>query len=86
MMLGCSTGKGKEPLLNNYQGGNNTKDGEGSYGLREFLRFCKRNGIIPLVDIPIETYDHRAGSAQTTGPESLELVKRLAKKHGCLFE
>lgn len=69
----------EEPLLNNYQGGNNTKDGEGSYGLREFLRFCKRNGIIPLVDIPIETYDHRAGSAQTTGPESLELVKRLAK-------
>lgn len=69
----------EEPLLNNYQGGNNTKDDEGSYGLREFLQFCKRNDVIPLVDIPIETYDHRASSAATTGPESLALVKRLAK-------
>ncbi|MBR0093194.1 MAG: hypothetical protein IJP92_16020, partial [Lachnospiraceae bacterium] len=68
----------ESPILDNYQGGNNTKDDEGSFGLREFLVFCKKHDIIPLVDIPIESYDHRAESAQTTGPESLERVKRLA--------
>lgn len=68
----------EEPLLDNYQGGNNTKDDEGSFGLREFLVFCKEYDIIPLVDIPIESYDHRTSSAETTGPASLEKVKRLA--------
>lgn len=66
------------PILNNYQGGNNTKDDEGSFGLREFLAFCKKHDIIPLVDIPIESYDHRSQNAQTTGAESLARVKRLA--------
>lgn len=69
----------EEPILNNYQGGNNTKDDEGSYGLREFLAFCKKNDIIPLVDIPIESYDHRDSSAETTGHESLEKIKQLTQ-------
>lgn len=69
----------ERPLLNNYQGGNNAKDDAGSYGLREFLYFCKQYDVIPFVDIPIESYDHRASSATTAGPESLANVKRLAK-------
>lgn len=48
---------------NRYWGGLNSKDAAGSFGLEEFIAFCKANQIIPFVMIPIESLDAFGGEA-----------------------
>lgn len=56
---------------NRYWGGLNTKDSAGTFGLREFISFCKAQDIIPFVMIPIESLNTFGGEA------TLEEVKAL---------
>ena len=56
---------------NRYWGGLNSRDAAGSFGLREFIRFCKQQDIVPFVMIPIESLDAFGGQA------GLEKVKAL---------
>lgn len=56
---------------NRYWGGLNTKDAAGTFGLREFISFCKTHDIIPFVMIPIESLDTFGGEA------TLDQVKAL---------
>lgn len=52
------------PLSDNrYWGGLNTKDAAGTFGLEEFIDFCKKQDIIPFVMIPIESLDTFGGEA-----------------------
>lgn len=52
------------PLSDNrYWGGLNTKDAAGTFGLEEFIDFCKEQDIIPFVMIPIESLDTFGGEA-----------------------
>lgn len=60
------------PLSSNrYWGGLNSKDAAGTFGLIEFIRFCKEQNVIPFVMIPIESLDSFGGEAD------LEKVKEL---------
>lgn len=60
------------PLSSNrYWGGLNTRDAAGTFGLVEFIDFCKAQNVIPFVMIPIESLDTFGGEA------SLEKVKQL---------
>lgn len=60
------------PLSSNrYWGGLNSRDAAGTFGLVEFIEFCKEQGVIPFVMIPIESLDAFGGEA------SLEKVKEL---------
>lgn len=56
---------------NRYWGGLNSRDAAGSFGLREFIAFCKRQDIVPFVMIPIESLEAFGGEA------SLDKVKEL---------
>lgn len=56
---------------NKYWGALNTKDAQGTFGLREFIDYCKRNNVIPFVMIPIESIDTIGGQA------TLQKVKDL---------
>ena len=56
---------------NRYWGGLNSRDAAGTFGLEEFIAFCKKNGIVPFVMIPIESLDAFGGEAP------LEKVKAL---------
>lgn len=56
---------------NRYWGGLNSRDAEGSFGLREFISFCKQHDIVPFVMIPIESLDTFGGEA------TVEKVKEL---------
>lgn len=65
------------PLLpDKYWGGNNSKDAAGTFGLYEFAAYCKENDVIPFVDIPIESHNHKQPNQ---GPVTLEDVKRLTQ-------
>lgn len=60
------------PLSSNrYWGGLNSRDAAGTFGLVEFISFCKEEDVIPFVMIPIESLDAFGGEA------SLEKVKEL---------
>lgn len=60
------------PLSSNrYWGGLNSQDAAGTFGLREFISFCKEQNIIPFVMIPIESLDTFGGEA------TLEEIKAL---------
>lgn len=60
------------PLSSNrYWGGLNSRDAAGTFGLVEFIDFCKARDLIPFVMIPIESLDAFGGEA------SLEKVKEL---------
>ncbi len=54
-----------------YWGGLNTHDAAGTFGLREFIDFCKRQSIVPFVMIPLESLDAFGGEA------SLEQIQDL---------
>lgn len=62
----------EEPLSpSRYWGGLNTHDAAGTFGLREFIAFCKKHQIIPFVMIPLESLDTFGGEA------TLEQIKAL---------
>jgi hypothetical protein len=54
-----------------YWGGLNSKDAAGSFGLREFIAFCKEQDIIPFVMIPIESLDTFGGQADLAKVKAL---------------
>lgn len=66
------------PLNTNYQGGMNTKDDAGSYGLREFLKFAKEHSIIPFLHLPIESWNHKNGKSDPTYARVLQLAENMA--------
>lgn len=66
------------PLNTNYQGGMNTKDSAGSFGLREFLHFAKSHDIIPFLHIPIESWNHKNGKSDPTYARVLQLAENMA--------
>lgn len=66
------------PLNTNYQGGMNTKDDAGSFGLREFLEFAKAHGIIPFLHLPIESWNHNNGKNDPTYARVLQLAENMA--------
>ncbi len=46
-----------------YWGGLNTHDAAGTFGLREFIAFCKEYSVVPFVMIPLESLDTFGGEA-----------------------
>ncbi len=62
---------------NRYWGGRNTQDAAGTFGLQEFIRFCKQEDIVPFVMIPIESLDAFGGEA--TVDKVKELTASMAK-------
>lgn len=54
-----------------YWGGLNSHDAAGTFGLREFIAFCKTYDIVPFVMIPLESLDRFGGEA------TLEQIKAL---------
>lgn len=68
----------EQPLNTNYQGGMNTKDDAGSFGLREFLQFAKTHDIIPFLHIPIESWNHKNGKSDPSYAKVLQLAENMA--------
>jgi hypothetical protein len=64
----------EKPLTDNYWSAANTPDAAGSFGLKEFVAYCKRTGTTPSIMLPVD-----ALAAGVSMERVVDLSRRIAE-------